>query len=61
MHNKDHVIFHMDISESSSIPTSSSHECTGLMARAPINEYELDSYNDIVNYHKEAQKKIFDR
>lgn len=46
----DHVIFNTDTSQLSSIPTSSSHECTGLITHAPVNEYELDSYDDIVNY-----------
>lgn len=58
--SKEHIIFRSDISDidnGGAVTTSSSQECTGLIAADPKSREERAAYEDIVNYSGDGTKQ----
>lgn len=46
----DHEIYKEDLSVIDEFSATSATDCTGLIPSAPSNEYELNSYKEILNF-----------
>ena len=51
---EEHVIFHDSMFDFDVCNAISTHECTGLIPWGPNAEYQLDSYDEIMDYSPET-------